>query len=707
MCHHQTLDSHTQRKYQEFLRALNESEEVQKGANDENVEFITVLEGIPFVKDKVTSDLRYELLIKKVVKHVRDNMVIIDNETRLENRVSTTAIWLIKSFRAMIENKMGMSIFERDDDGGEKEDLASQDVKTALNNCGATALCLDLIVDGTDPELQVECIRLLVGLLFKEGGNQEAQKLMFEHLSLSGAFLFFKQAESILEELAAWHEWQGDVVLEEGQEPELPDKNLIMRMLQLMSEGHYEDNQNLMREQPNSDESVNLLDPMVTYLKALSHHPCRTSTTAGIRLGALIVEVLQKPCVGNQEHLALNTDVLETCNRLLRATRSKDCVVDEEIEFKMTIVQLVQGILEGQSLHGLIYERVLSVMHVDVIQHIALEEGDPEEQECEDYPGFKTACLVLLNMLCESKKSIKQEFGIPDDLKAAASSGGVNIGSVEIFWNDELHLRYFHIPDICDLLAKASKDQLVESNDRETQELKLIDFLDRSHGLYKEVKHQSYLLSVGVNAIFSRRNQEITTWFSFGVAITINFLYLCYYNWDLEPTDDAQLDDHSKTMGGWFPGPGMVFNPNISIGYPDSIAAVINALNYLQIISSFFTLTSMIVVRLPVVYQTFTDETGLNMDPYKAILWTALDAKFLYYVGYFTFSVLGAAYDDLFATFLLLDLIVKNSTARNVLNAIVVPIGNIVWALVIVEIVNYIFAFYCVSYFLCMHRCHL
>ena len=35
----------------------------------------------------------------------------------------------------------------------------------------------------------------------------------------------------------------------------------------------------------------------------------------------MIVEVIQGPCVGNQTHFALNTEVLETINRAMRRNR--------------------------------------------------------------------------------------------------------------------------------------------------------------------------------------------------------------------------------------------------------------------------------------------------------------------------------------------------------------------------------------------------
>ena len=725
----QTGEKRVLSKYQEFLQCLNESPEVKKKAEEEAVEFITVLESLPFVADMVESDLRYELLIKKVVAHVRENMSIIDNETRIDNRTTKTSIWLIGSFRSMIENKMGMSIYERDEDGGEEQDLASEQVKTALNTCGATALCLDLIVDGVDSDLQLECIRLIVGLLFLEGGNKPVQGVIHDYLNRPQGFLFFRQVESILEELSLWHSWQGDVELAEGVEPSLPDKILILRMLQLMSEGHYLPNQDLVREQPDSDESVNLLDSMVSYLKTLSHHPCRTSTHAALALGALIVEVLQGPCRGNQEHLALNTDILETCNRLLRAKRVKDCVPDEEVELKKTVVDLLSGIIEGQNMRGPIYERVLSVLHVDVIQFLVFDEGDPEEAQCEEYTVLRTECLVLLESLVESKPSIRQEFKLPDDMQAAAGGSGggeMRVGCVEIWWNDEMHRRFFHIPDVCTLLSKASKDQLVLEVKRETQEIKLTDFLERARGLYRETKHQEYLVRIGLNAIFSRSNQEAVTWFSFTVACIINVLFMAYYHWDVDPsTLSGPLAASPDSMSG---GPNLYINdvskwkPQISIDNPgtlystdrhpdfitndqsgsnpwvkyspDALTAVA-ALKWILLASSFYTLTSVCIVRLPVVYQAFVKEGNSAL---RSVAHTACDLKLLYYIWYITFVILGIASNDQYITFLLLDLIYKNPTAQTVLNAVVVPIKPLMCSLMMTEIINYIFAFYFVSF---------
>jgi hypothetical protein len=88
-----------------------------------------------------------------------------------------------------------------------------------------------------------------VGLLFKEGGALEVQMLMNRHLTTTNSALFFKQVRITLQKLQAWHTWNGVIVLEEGQQPEPPQETLILRMLQLMCEGHFLPNQDIMREQ--------------------------------------------------------------------------------------------------------------------------------------------------------------------------------------------------------------------------------------------------------------------------------------------------------------------------------------------------------------------------------------------------------------------------------------------------------------------------
>jgi hypothetical protein len=454
-------------------------------------------------------------------------------------------------------------------------------------------------------------------------------------------------------------------LLEEDDDVDLPEEVVVVRFMQLMCEGHYKNNQNIMREQPNNRTSVNLLDDLVVYLNTVSRIICRTSTDSAIRVSATILEVIQGPCELNQEHFALSTELIETLNRIMRSKTIRDCVDEEEVELKKTAIDIFQGLLEGQGRKHAVYDRVLSVAHLDAIQIMCQPDediGDPEEEEeeeeSEDVTILRVECLVLLQMLCDYKPSLREELEFSKDV---VSVKGTGVASVEIMWNGELQRRFFHIPKICNDLAKASKDALVEHVDRSNQENKLLDFLYRSRELYREIKHQQLLKEYKVSGLFSRSNQDKATWLSLFLAMIINAILIAFY----------KLQDGEPTLE------------------PD-IKSVVNALNIFQIAFSSFTLILFLVVRVPIKYQS---NMAAGFDTLHTIMYTASDPMTVYYSMYLVTSILGYNVSYFFLSLLLLDILVKNSTARDVLMAVVYPRKQLAMTMVLSLFVVYIFSF--------------
>jgi hypothetical protein len=658
-------------KFSEFLNSLEEDESVQESAVSENQHFISKIESLSHVSDNVSSEIRYEAVIIKLVEHVRDRLETLENERHLDSRCTQTTTWIIRSFRTMIENKWGMTIDERDDDGGEEQDEASADVVDALNDCGATALCLDLISNGIDAGLQLECVKLCVAMLFKEGGSLAVQTTMYNHLKDTNSVLFFLQMRTSIKKLEDWHEWNGVTVLGEDEDPELPEDIIIVRFLQLMSEGHYAENQDIMREQPSNDVSINLLDDFVEYFSSLSRIPCRTSTDAAIRIANTILEVIQGPCELNQEHFVLNTELIETLNRLMRAKPSIDCVDEEEYELKKTGVDIFQGILEGQGGKTVVYERVLSVIHLDIIQMLCAPDTENPSDD-ENLIALQTESLVLLQMLCDYKPSLRDDLEYVQD---ANDIVGAEVACVEILWRGELQRRFFHVPSICFDLAKASKDVLVENVDRSNLENKLQDFVSRAHELYREINHQQLLKEWRVSGIFSRANQNTATWISFFLAFIINVLLLCFYT---ASSNEPEL--------------------------PTAVRIVVNALNIFQLFFATFTLILFLVVRVPVRYQS---NLAAGHSSLVALLYTMTDGLTMYYFIYLSLCLLAINYSDVFLTFLLLDIVVKNSTTRDVLNAVIYPRKQLGMTLILGIFVGYIFAFIIVSSYTTYIDCNI
>lgn len=230
--------------------------------------------------------------------------------------------------------------------------------------------------------------------------------------------------------------------------------------------------------------------------------------------------------------------------------------------------------------------------------------------------------------------------------------------------------RFFHVPAVCQFLAKSSRDNLVENVDRLNAENKLIDFLNRSHEMYREVKHQQLLTELGISHIFSRENQNRATWLTFFLTVVINLLLLIFYT-----TKDSFEEQ-----------------PTIS----KNITRIISVFNMMQSIISGFVLLLNIVVRIPVKFQSL-EAAGYN--GFKLLIYTAMEPMTLYYIWYLSFSILGqvVAYD--FIPFLLLDIIVKNSTTSDVLNAVIVPRKQLMMGGIVILFIVQIYAFFIFMYF--------
>lgn len=664
-----------------FLDKVSSSDRCKELLEEEFQQIISKIQELPMSKDSGDATVRYEPFVKKLVDHVRGGIKIESNISgslkKMSPRCTKTAIWIIRIFRTMIENAWGMTIYERDDDGGEEQDEASAHLVATFNAVGATTLCLDLVADGIDQDLVLESVKFGVALLFKEGGALEVQETMHAHLQGKNSEFFFQQLRQCISLLRGWHDWRGVVVLEDDEEPELPESIIIIRFMQLMCEGHYNPNQDIFREQPGVKVSVNLLDDLVQYLVLLGKFPCRTSTQAALAVGATVLEVIQGPCEGNQDHFALNTQLTETLNHQMRARLVEDQDEGEELELKKTCIDIFQGLLEGQGTKTSVYERVLSVIHLDVVQLMCSSDksadapSDPELEEIEVV--LQTESLVLLRMLCDFKPSLRNELEVVRD---ADQKGSSNVASVEIMWRGELQRRFFNIPDICKEFTDTSKANFVEYVDRSTQENKLLDMYERTSVIYTEVLHAKFLNEKHISGIFSRKNQNRATWVTFVLACVINVILIMYYE-GKECFDGYGGDDQTGFVEVDCSAPVLGSGPRTAV----------NVLNFCQIIFASFTLLLFLVVRAPVQYKTHVaDDKGILM----AIIWTALDPMTLYYLVYVLMACLSLRVDHILP-FFLLDVVIKNSYAMDVMIAVFYPIKQLVIAVILFLFVMYIF----------------
>jgi len=679
----------TDEKFDAFFETVKTSDDLKADADSQTQNLIDKLNSLPKKDDLCESDIRFEPLVLKLVRHIQGcvQIVVHGDETikLMSARCTESSIWIIKLFRTMIESAWGMTIYERDDDGGEEQDEAAGEIMTILNKSGATEMCLDLIARGLDIPLQAEALKLLVALLFKEGGAFEVQKSINKHLSRQGSHLFFQQVRTMLQNLIAWHKWNGIITLNEGDEPNLPDEIILVRCLQLMCEGHFHPNQDIMRQQPQNRISINLLDDFVQYIQALDANKCRTSTTAALAVTATILEVIQGPCEGNQDHFALNTELIEVLNRKLRQRTEGDCVDEEEIELKKTAVDIFQALLEGQGKRPAVYDRMISVIHLDVVKIMCIPPENPKD-DSEEAAALRTECMVLMQMLCDFKPRLRTDFALED-----ISMEDNGIACVEVVWRGELMRRFFPVPAICKLLSDGTKNHFVNTVDRSALESKIYGMLHSARAMYREMKYQQLLKNLNLTSIFNQRNHDRVAFFSFIWVIILNILYIVYYGQNLVLCPDQNdLTDHNpddyKIIDDGAP---FCLEPFLG---GDDTATVSMALHIIVIILSGCTLILFLISRLPIIFETYLEDSGsLGLS----CLYTAVDMQSLYHAYLVIFAVLGSFDDTKYLfPFLLLDIVVQVEKLKEVLMAVWIPRRALFFTVVLVWIITYIYAMF-------------
>lgn len=805
-----TSERRYENRFEEFVDSITSSATVNSAVDDEIQVFISKMEKLPLMKDNHEADVRYEAVMSKLVKHVVSCIKVVAHGDELSKEMDTkstmTSSWILKIFTQMILNRWGMEMDERDEDGGEEEDDAVADLMDTFNTIEVMPMVLQLISKGIDPNLQLEAIRLGTAMLLKEGGAQTIQRCAYGYLSNPGSELFFEQARHTIQQLIAWHQITGIVEIGEDDEPELPKGITLLRFLQLLCEGHFKPNQDILREQPKCSCSINLLDDMVMYLSALDKLPCRTSTDAAIKCSDLILEVIQGPCENNQDYFALNTPLIETLNRNLRAQVTNDCIHEEQVGLKKTTIDIFQALLEGQGNKKAVYERVLSVIHIDVVHMMsdpgkveeagfdaspfdALDAEDEEDEIVEDEEMRKerekmeaeakeaielseeeaelqTESLVLLQMLCNYRPAMRQELGLTENVAESGEGEATKdqrVASIELIWRGELQRRFFRIPLCCRYLAKSTKDNFVATVDRSSLENKLLALVEESKEMYREIQHQKRIVEWGLNYVFSKTMQDRLTWTSFYTILLINVLMMstfttkvltCPGGRRLEETEAAEgsswdfggisltnivqyfmalmfsfsgyYSTQTSTSGyaspvGTIPSvvtaPFESFHRSLKATIQDSseyleinldrviaLTGVDNACSYIAVdtgaviaievlrytllLFSACTLTMVVAVRVPVRRDRYIDEGYSN---FMALVYAMSDFESLYYVGYL-FLVIFTTQSPIIYGFLLLDIIMKDATTRDVVNSLWFPRKQLLATFLLTYILIYIFS---------------
>lgn len=545
---------------------------------------------------------------------------------------------------------------------------------------------------------------------------------MWERLFHQPSDHFFAAVHEMLQNITIWHS-QNHPRTDPEDDPEEPDNLILTRMLQLMCEGHFKPNQEVLRVQPMNTVSINLLSDMCSHMRSVFRIPCRASTNSLRAIAELILESIQGPCIGNQEDFALNQDLLETLNSIMRPRiLQEDCIEEEEGELTETVLQIFKALLEAQSHPSDVFDRILSVIHLEVLQRIIM----PKAEQLVDAEGHPIAtptldptqieALVLVQILKDYKPELDQSIHLPRQIRGMM---GRDIVSVEVVWHGKILRRFFHIPRLCGSLSDATKQSIVKTVNRENPESQLHDFMHKAEQTYVELKHQEVLQEYHVAGVFSRTNQERATSVTFAVTVVVNLINMLSIentNYVETSTNYTQKLPAALSISSIKDYKYGTHNIDLQLGSPEDI---VGFLNWMQVLLSSFTLVLFLLVRVPVRIRQKRGELEeskrnyekqIEEDTRPALISLATtfaykfpvfssymsgftDATTIYYFWYVLFAILGMQMSPFFSSFLLADLIMKDPMTMNVLKSVYDPINPLSKVFLLTVFVIFIFSF--------------
>jgi hypothetical protein len=652
----------TRRKFQDFVSFISTPpEELQEQS-------IHAFLKLPEISAPVVSDVRFEALLLKITNYIRTQITKTSNAFTLDESVYPSTVWVIKTLRIILEEKINTKITDLSDPLNLNNEVLSVSwYHSVMNTNGVTFLCLDLIAVGIETSLAVEAMKLLIMLVSKNGGNLEVQETIYRYLSETDSTLFFEQMKEIIELQIVWcgrfsvdnrkaHQ-QSDFADSKNTTFELCDEIFSLKFLSAMCDGHFP-LKLILREQDGNSRFVNIVDQLAHFAETISRMEGHTCTKFAIRVIHTIYVLIQGPCVGIQEHFVLHTDMLTALNRLMRASRpSQNFTIEwgSDLEsLKEFVIDVLRVSIEGQPSNSVVVERIKTTIDISLLSVLIIPvETDENGNSLEllDLTRMQAKYLVFLQAL-DDDHDTEMPFNAMERINK-------DIAFVEVMWKDHLTVHYFHIPEIAKDLSESSKSVIIAEMNCLSQDLKLKDFLKKSRALYREATHQMYLKSYGVSDVW--HFIDTVSRIMFVNVIVMNIILIARY-----------VEDSSG-----------------NIYLPPATRQLLLGLNIVHCIMSFNNVVVSLFVRLPVIYSTHISN-GVNQV--LSVFYALTDMLQLWYFVYLGVTILAILKSYLFLSLLLLDFIVLDATSRDVLYAVVIPARQLFSTFIIMLIVLYITA---------------
>lgn len=479
-------------------------------SKDSREEILQFFKSIPSVDDPVGSDVRLEPLIKKLTTHFRCMIQKSPLSRSLDTDSIESCSWVLKALRLVVESELHFSCdnLHNADSTIASDSPQLSNIRKIFNENGVVNLCMDLIAVGVDHSIYLEAMKVLIALLYNAGGVVYIQQTVYRYLVGTDSFHFFELIKEMIENLKSWtmkeneNMDRGEMIYKERSAlDKVPEDSIVLYLLQGFCEGSFVPIRDQLREQRGNSKILNILELLASFVGILTRTECICQNYLGSVLLRTICRLVQGPCKGNQDQFVLHTDLLISLNRMIRDSRTKsyntslDLLEQHEL-LKEGLVEVIRSIIEGHYETSLVYDRISTTIDMNLLhllifpsfeKSLALmqsKENSPAVVHLQQISDISPAQAKYLVLVQHMRKSIDASFQGEEQVKSLQQA----TASVEIVFDQQVHIVYFHIPEFLLDISVESKNRVIETVNNHTtgsRELKLIDFVKQVKKLYR------------------------------------------------------------------------------------------------------------------------------------------------------------------------------------------------------------------------------
>ncbi|ORX85369.1 hypothetical protein K493DRAFT_341790 [Basidiobolus meristosporus CBS 931.73] len=277
----------------------------------------------------------------------------------------------------------------------------------------------------------------------------------------------------------------------------------LMRLLQLMVEGHNYSLQTYFSVQGDNIKSFNLVTGVVDYLHAIVpitslQDEDLTSQTMPVitQVFDTIIEMAQG-CISNQVSI-FNAKIVQSVNVILREPFHQ-CPAEQAVELKGKAVLCLLSLLEGGNIEAkAIFREMANTLDLDTINR-NLRNLFEQSKNLTWKPGKQSAidsgflyCMLIMTLFTALTKEQQYRF----QNEPAFIFFKRNTGQIEILrelspGDKRVVPVLFPIPEVCRYLREDTKEHFLWNVKRDSADAKIEDFVTKSEDIIYEIESQA------------------------------------------------------------------------------------------------------------------------------------------------------------------------------------------------------------------------